>query len=63
MTNREWLESLSYETFLRECSNMSWCKCAHCIYEKVDCLKIPETCEQAQVKWLKQEHKEAINDK
>lgn len=56
MTNRQWLESLSDEAFLRECANMAWCRCAYCIYAKGDCLKIPITCKQAQVKWLNSEH-------
>ena len=62
LTNREWLESLTDEEFAKfirfaNCSN----SCAygenntHC-YEK-------GACAQGRVKWLKQPHKEANDDK
>lgn len=58
MTNRKWLESLSDEDFLKECNTIY--SCAHCIYSGVSCLNAPYTCEQAHVKWLKEEHKEDV---
>nr|DAG78406.1 MAG TPA: hypothetical protein [Caudoviricetes sp.] len=63
MTNRQWLESLNDEDFLKECAYITLYHCAHCIYAKVACLNVPYTCEQAQAKWLNEEHKEEENDK
>lgn len=56
MTNREWLESLSEEDFLKECITIY--HCARCPYAKVACCNVPYNCEQARAKWLNEEHKE-----
>lgn len=55
MTNREWLESLSDEEFVRiVCYS---CKCCVGQSDFEECLK-QSSCYEGRAEWLKKEHKE-----
>ena len=51
MTNREWLDSLSDEDFMK----IMWLSCKCCIYSDTEC---DLSCAISRAKWLQAEHKE-----
>lgn len=56
MTNREWLESLSDEEFVKEISKS---RCERCFLTTKQCLKETAiSCNRARVMWLSAEHKD-----
>lgn len=60
MTNREWLNTLTDEEFVR----MMWCSCECCVAQgnMKECRK-QASCNEGRLRWLKKEHEESDNDK
>lgn len=59
MTNREWLQTLTDEEFVRlMCYSCESCT-GHTDFEKCNTM----LCTDRHIEWLKQEHKENNNDK
>lgn len=58
MTNREWLETLTDEEFVRIMCYSCECCTGHTDLEK--CNKM--LCRDGRIEWLKQEHKESDSD-
>ena len=58
MTNRQWLESLGDENFVKEVFSMIGC--SHCVNGPAYCYKQSSLaqCEQKQIEWLQSEHEE-----